>query len=265
MRSPGAAFDLRAAMAHELRAALGELNAGVEPSVLHRCRVRLKRARALARVGALTAPGLAAIFNESARSVMRMLAPVHDLSALADTARLLAETANERDAEALVATADNLDAARGGLPALDIAAARAGVIDLIALAQVWPAPSARQLRAGAKRIAKRARRLRRRNRHAKRPRLRHRWRKREKDRLYAATLMEDTWPGRRRRKHGEALGHVLGLERDARLLMKRLLAQPALAGDEAQARRARRALRSYRERLHARADMLRVQLHAAGA
>ncbi|HYD71906.1 MAG TPA: CHAD domain-containing protein, partial [Candidatus Binatia bacterium] len=96
MRSPGSAFDLRAAMALELNAAMEELDSRGGPKALHRCRVRLKRARALARLGEVVAPGLASVFNESARSVMRTLAQAHDLVALADTARLLAETANDK-------------------------------------------------------------------------------------------------------------------------------------------------------------------------
>ena len=264
MRSPGAAFDLRAAMTQELNAALEELDSRGGPKALHRCRVRLKRARALARLGKVVAPGLASVFNESARSVMRALAQAHDLVALADTARLLAETANDRSAEALVATADALDAARDALPDFDNQDVRVGVKDLVALAQVWPEPSARQIREGAKRIAKRARRTRRRGRRAAETSLRHEWRKREKDRLYAVTLMEGAWPRRRRRKQSETLGHLLGLERDALLLIERLETEPALAGDVSNATRARRALSKYCGSLRRRADRLGGQLHADG-
>jgi hypothetical protein len=264
MRSPGAAFDLRAAMTQDLNAALEELDSRGGPKALHRCRVRLKRARALARLGKVVAPGLASVFNESARSVMRTLAQAHDLVALADTARLLAETAKEKNAEALVAAADALDAARDALPNFDTQGVRVGIKDLVALAQVWPEPSARQIREGAKRIAKRARRTRRRGRRATEASLRHEWRKREKDRFYAVTLMEDAWPRRRRRKRSETLGHLLGLERDALLLIERLEAEPALAGDASNATRARRALRRYCGSLRKRADKLGGQLLSDG-
>jgi hypothetical protein len=264
MRSPGAAFDLRAAMTQELNAALEELDSG-GPKALHRCRVRLKRARALARVGKVVAPGLASVFNESARSVMRTLAQSHELATLADTARILAETAGEKDAEALVATADSLDAARDALPPFDDQAVRVPIRDLIALAQVWPEPSPRQIRSGAKRIAKRARRLRRRGRDAKGLALRHDWRKREKDRFYAASLMERAWPGRRQRKPSQTLGHLLGLERDALLLIERLETEPALAGDASGATRARRVLRKYCVSLRKRANKLGDRLQAEGA
>ena len=264
MRSPGAAFDLRAAMTQELNAALEELNSFGGPRSLHRCRVQLKRARALARLGKVVAPGLASVFNESARSVMRTLAQAHDLVALADTARLLAETANDKSAEALIAAADALDAARDALPVFDGQGVRVGIKDLIALAQVWPEPSPRQIREGAKRIAKRARRLRRRGRRAVEMSLRHEWRKREKDRFYAVMLMEGSWPRRRRRKQSETLGHLLGLERDALLLIERLETEPSLAGDASNAIRAQRALRKYCGTLRKRADKLGGQLHAGG-
>ena len=49
MRSPGAAFDLRAALTQELSAAIEEIDTPIpRPAAVHRCRVRLKRARALA-------------------------------------------------------------------------------------------------------------------------------------------------------------------------------------------------------------------------
>jgi hypothetical protein len=248
-------------MTQELNAALEELESRGGPKALHRCRVRLKRARALARLGRVVAPGLASVFNESARAVMRTLAQAHDLVALADTARLLAETANDKNAEALVAAADSLDAARDALPTFDGQGVRVGIKDLVALAQVWPEPSARQLREGAKRIAKRARRTRCLGRRAADTSRRHEWRKREEDRFHAVTLMEGAWPCRSRRKQSETLGRLLGLERDARLLIERLEAEPALAGDASNAMRARRALRKYCGTLRKRADRLGGQLH----
>src|SRR5215468_1828648 len=90
MRSPGAAFDLRAALSDEIRGAMHEINSSeAKPKALHRCRVHLKRARSLARVGRSVAPGLSAVFNESARGVMHTLAHARDLAALALTTRKL--------------------------------------------------------------------------------------------------------------------------------------------------------------------------------
>lgn len=265
MRSPGPTFDLRATMVQELNAALEELDAPVaRPKAVHRCRVRLKRARALGRVGKTVAPGLAAVFNDSARDVMRQLGQARDLAALADTARMLSEKANPRSAAALTHTADALASAREALPELDFESVRAGIRDLLALAQVWPEPSARQIRSGAKHIAKRARRAQRHSRGADEPSSRHDWRKREKDRLYAATLLDEAWPRERRRKLSGSLGRLLGLERDVLLLMDRLQAEPALAGDEEAAARAQRVLRKYRNRLRRRADKVGERLHAGG-
>jgi hypothetical protein len=264
MRSPGAAFDLRATMTQELNAALEELDAGSGPKAMHRCRVRLKRARAVGRVGRSVAPGLAAVFNDSARTVMRQLGQARDLTALADTARTLAVKARRKNAPGLLHAADALETARLHLPERDLETIRAGIRDLIALAQVWPEPSARQICAGAKRIAKRARRTRRHGRGADQARLRHEWRKREKDRLYAASLLDGAWPGPRRRKKSDSLGRLLGMERDILLLMERLEAEPSLAGGPEAAGRARRALRKHGARLRKRADKLGDRLHAGG-
>jgi hypothetical protein len=265
MRSPGAAFDLRTAMTQELNAALEELDSRDDThKAVHRSRVRLKHARALARVGEVVAPGLAAVFNDSARSVMRTLAQAHDLAALADAARMLAETANEKSGAALVRAADNLDSARKALPALDLDNVRTGIRDLLALAQVWPEPSQRQVRAGAKRVAKRARRARRRGHATEAAASRHEWRKREKDRLYAAMLLNGAWPAPKRRKQSAALGHLLGLERDALLLTERLDAEPSIAGDETSTARAKRVLRKYSARIGRRADKMGKRLHADG-
>lgn len=265
MRSPGPAFDLRAALTIELRAALEELDASAgRPKGVHRCRVRVKRSRALARVGRACAPGLSAVFNDSARGVMHTLAQARDLAALAETARTVAEKEGSKTADALAHVAEQFDAARLTLPGVNMEAARSGLKDLLALAMVWPEASARQVRRGARRIARRAGRARRQGRGADEPARRHEWRKREKDRFYAALLLDDAWPGKRRRKVGDKLGAVLGDERDALLLMERLAAEPALAGEGDEAKRVLKALNRYRGRLANRADVLGAKLHAGG-
>jgi hypothetical protein len=266
MRSPKAAFDLRAALTEEVRAAELELDAAAsDPSALHRCRVRLKRAKALARVGRACAPGLSAVFNDSARVIMRTLAQPRTLTAMADAARMCASTAKRRLKAALTTTAENLDAERQSLPELDVETTRARLKDLLALAQVWPEASSRQIRKGARRIERRARCARARGRCADDPARRHEWRKREKDRHFAALLLGNAWPGRRRRKLTARLGDVLGEERDTLLLSQRLAADTAVAGDPEQARRALKALARRRARLARRADALGAKLrqHAA--
>jgi hypothetical protein len=266
MRSPGPAFDLRAALSEELSAAIDELDASLaRPKAVHRCRVRVKRARALARVGRGGAPGLAGVFNDTARGVMRTLAQSRDLSALADAARGVGRKTRRKAAAALETLADNLEALRLAAPGLNMEAARAGLKDLLALAMVWPEASPRQVRRGAERIVRRARRARRRGHRAKDAAPRHEWRKREKDRYYAALLLEEAWPCERRRKLGERLGDALGQEHDMLLLLERLEAAPELAGEGKAAARAVKALERRRKEAAQRADAIGARLHAHGA
>lgn len=193
---------------------------------------------------------------------MRQLAAARDLAALSEAARALASKQRKKPAAALSAIADSLDDERDALPELNTEATRAGLRDLLALAQVWPEASARQIRRGAKRVVQRARLARRRGCGSDEPAHRHEWRKREKDRLYAATLLGDAWPSKRRRKRSEKLGDMLGHERDALLLLERVAAQPSLAGDDRGAERAVRALMRRRAKLGKRADALGRRLHA---
>ena len=268
MRSPASAFDLRAAMTEEIRAALGELEAApAKAKAVHRCRVRLKRARALARLGRACAPGLAAAFNQSARTAMRALAPERDLAASAGAARRLARKSGGKSAAALAALAHGLDCARAALAPPNPDFASASLKDLLALAQVWPQASARQIAKGAHRLARRARRARRRGRIAGAPARRHEWRKCEKDRLYTVTLLGKTWPQRRkrRRKQSKQLSLLLGRERDALLLIERVTANPALAGSAQGGQRALKALKRHAERLARRANAAGAKLHAGGA
>lgn len=266
MRSPGPAFDLRAALSRELRAAIEELDrSGGRPKGVHRCRVRIKRARALARVGRAVAPGLAEVFNDSARGVMRTLGQARDLVALAEAARRAAKKGDKRETEALMHVSETLDAERAFLAPLDMEGARSGLKDLLALARVWPEASHRQIKRGAERVIRRARTARRRGHGSDEAARRHEWRKREKDRFYAALLLDDAWPTARRRKAGEKLGDALGLERDALLLMERIEADPTLAGEGKAAKRATRVLRKRCVRYANRADDLGARLHNGGA
>lgn len=259
MRSPGPTFDLRAALIAELRACAADLEvAPGDARALHHCRVALKRARALARVGAIAAPGLAAVFDESARVSMRALAPARAQHALAEAARAAAKEARgKKTAAALTAAAEALDAESAVAPEPHFASVAACVRDLLALAQVWPDSSARQIKRGARRVIRRARRARRRGCCAQQRGKRHAWRKREKDRLYAATLLGEAWPGRKRRHSSGALTELLGQERDAELLLERLCASPT------NSKRAIKALRRRRDALRAKADAMGARLRKA--
>lgn len=263
MRSPGSTFDLRAALSDEVRGALAELEKGdSERKAVHACRVRLKRARSLARVGHAFAPGLSAVFNDSARGIMRSLAEARNLAALAKAARRLAKKSKKRAAAGLKSASDALESARAAAAPVDLAAVNTGLRDLLALAQVWPEASARQVKRGARRVARRARRAWRKGSDRDAPaERRHAWRQREKDRLYAAALMDGAWPGRRRRGANKRLVDRLGLEHDLMLLTQQLEASPSLAADEASGAAALKAVRARRKQLAKSARRVAARLH----
>ena len=254
MRSPGPAFDLRAALTDELRGAIEELDViQGDPKAVHRCRVRVKRARALARIGRACAPGLSTVFIDSARALMRNLALARDPAALCEAAHDVARKSNKRAARAFELVAHAIDETAASRPGLNLEAARAGLKDLLALAQVWPEASQRQIR-----------RARRRGLGSADPVVRHEWRSREKDRAFAADILgPDVWPGRRRRKTGDKIGVALGGERDALLLMERLVAEPEMAGDERDLVRTLKRLNRRRAKLARRADALSEKMRRA--
>lgn len=260
LRPPGPAFDLSAALTTEIRAAQAALATSLSVKAVHHCRVQLKRARALARLGRVGAPGLAAVFDDSARATMHLLAPAREHAALAAVARRAAKSAPEKAATALNAAADRLDYAPAPAPA---AALEAALKDLHALAQVWPEASARQITRGAEEIVRRARRARRRGLENDDMALRHKWRRREKERLYAAEALGADWPRRRLRKRAARLVDTLGKEHDTLLLIERLCGAPLIANDEAVPKSALKALRRQAKRLRQRADTLGRKLRDA--
>jgi CHAD domain len=254
MRSPSG-FDLRGALSSELSGALEALEtAPISPQAVHRSRVHLKRARALARVGKVCAPGMAAMFNQTARAAMAALSHTRDDAALIEIAQEAAKQTKKKQASALRALADALAAGNPRPP--DIEAACANLRDLQALAQVWPEASESQIRAGARHIARRAARARDAGARSHDGHERHEWRKREKDRLYAAILLGDAWPGRRRRKRAEKICEALGAERDVRRLIDRLAANVVSAGSPKADVRALKALMRRLQHFSQRADRL---------
>lgn len=263
MRQEAEAFDLKAALREELAAAQTALATLDGAPAVHRCRVAVKRARTLARIGAEGAPGLAEVFNDAARTLMAELSGARDLAALAITARTQARKGSGASATALKRAAalltDLADAA--GLPAKETTEKRLG--ELVALAEVWPEPTARQLKASLVTILKRARRAAKRARGKRKPELRHKWRKREKDRHYAALLTAEAWPSKYKRRRGRSqkLTRALGGERELLLLMAKIEQNPDLAGGSKQAAQALRFLNDA-HRLRARkADRLGRLLH----
>lgn len=265
MRPPGPAFDVRTALAAEIRAAQLMLSAPLTAKAVHAGRVSLKRARAVARVGRAVAPGLAAVFDKSARAAMHLLAPTRELAALAAAARASAKEGGRKARAALSAAAKSFDFAGNASAVADHAALSAALKDLHALALVWPEASPRQIARGAEAIVRRARRARRRALASSDPAVRHAWRRREKERLYAAEALGADWPRKRQRKRAARLCDVLGKERDALILLERLSAEPILANDEAAPSAALRVLRKRAKHWRARADAIGARLNAARA
>ena len=190
-----------------------------------------------------------------------LLAPSQNLSALAKIARKFRKKSRGKTAAAFEAAAQTLDAERAARAPVDVQAAHTGLKDLLALAQVWPEPSARQIRRGARRLAGKARRAFRRARTSADETLRHDWRKREKDRLYAVELLGPAWPARRRRRASQKLGETLGCEHDVCLLLTRMDAAPILANEERASARATLTLERTLKRLRRKADALGARVH----
>ncbi len=242
MRSP-LGFDLRGALSGELRAAAAMLDASAnDPKAVHRCRVHLKRARALSRVGKQWAPGLAKVFNQTARAAMGALAHRRDAAALIEAAETAEKRSRRKAAAAMRALAATMTQTDATSTPIDVHAASIAIRDLQALAQVWPEASPRQVRAGAKRVARAARRVRKDAVEVRDADLRHDWRKREKDRLYAAEILGKVWPARHSRKSAERLCDLLGMERDTSRLMQRVQAGAVSTGSPDVDARALKAL-----------------------
>lgn len=261
MRSPGQPFDLRAALAEEVRAAQEEVAAAAEDiDAVHRARVRLKRARAVARVGADAAPGLQSLFDQSARSVMRCLAQARAYAALAAAARDASKRAPKKAAAGLVNAAHGLDSALRTAPAPDYQGINNALRDLLALAQVWPETSARQIVRGCRELARQAKRARRRALGDAGPSARHIWRKCESDRRHAIMVLGEAWPRRRGLRKSTRVVAALGRERDAALLIARIKKAPALAGDDDGARRACKVLKRRKRKFADRANAVGATL-----
>jgi hypothetical protein len=266
VRSPGPSFDIRSALTAEMRAAHTLTRSPLTAQAVHAGRLHLKRARALAEAGGAGAPGLAAVFDEAARGALHALAPVRELAALAETARRSARRAGRKSALALHAAAERLDNACAALLAGFDHAALAGVVqDLLALAQVWPEASPRQIARGADALIRRARRARRRALSSDEPAVRHAWRRREKARLYAAQALARAWPSRRKRAASAKLCHALGQERDTLLLIERLSANPIAANDDPTSDDTLDVLRARARRWRKRANKLGRRLRRARA
>lgn len=250
------AFSWKSALLAEIDAAALALVDPDPEQAIHQTRVRLKRVRTLARLGG------ADRVSRTARALKYTLSGWRDLTALENAARETAVNARKKGAGALIDIAARLSQARVtlGRPTVDDLGAALAQLkqDADALFDL----DARIVRKGAKRIAKEARRAWAQATRSRNEDARHRWRRREKDRLYAATMLGDDWPTKGRRRLNDELGDVLGRERDARLLLARLKSEPAPHTPAAKS--ARRALKRAIRKLSRKADALGAQLHRGG-
>lgn len=264
MRSPSSTFDLRAALCEEVNEAIAALDR--DAKAVHACRVKLKRARALARIGHVFAPGMAAVFNDTAREIMHELAIARNLAALSKAARKLAKRSKKRAKASLRCLSQALTEQRKAAGPPDLAAVETGLRDLLALAQVWPEASALQVRRGARYVARRARRAWRKGRDADASvEKRHEWRQREKDRLYVSSILGEAWPRRHRRARNERLVDLLGREHDLMLLTQRVENSPEFTGGGDNAEAAIEALQARRRQLLKRARRVAERLHSCRA
>ncbi len=256
MRSPAPAFDVRTALTAEIRSVQASLAAPLTAKGVHAGRVGLKRARAIARIGRDGAPGLAAVFDESARAAMRLLAETRANAALAAAAREAAKTQGRKAGAALAVAADRIEFA-GGAETPSLRETLAGALkDLHALAHVWPEASERQIARAVEAILGRVRRARRRGLASGDPDARHKWRRREKERLYAAEALGADWPRPRQLKRAARVCDALGKERDTLLLLARIETQDLPANAEPAPEAALKALRKRAKHWRRRADKL---------
>lgn len=261
---PDAPFELGRAMADQVFSAFAACSVDkLDEKSVHSCRVHLKRARALARAGRDAAPGLYGVFNDSAREIMQSLSHARDLSALAQTARSLAETSSPKTSAALLLCAAALDEERQALAPLRAADIRSALRALLSLAQVWPKTTLAHTRRGAERMARRARCAYRDGARAHQAELRHTWRKREKDRLYIVDLLQEQWPKHlpKRRRSSSALSNCLGKEREILLLIEKITTLPDIAGGADGAARALQACAKRERGLQRQACKLGARVH----
>ena len=219
---------------------------------MHAARVRLKRARMIARIGGVGAPGLAGVLMK-ARGVRLMAAARETLASL----RAMSPAPGLKAAAALNA------AANYETPPPRAASNCAGRTQRSACAGACLARAvARQIARGRAGM-RRAERAREAGLDHKHQAARHRWRRREKERLYAAEALGADWPGPRRRNLAARLCDALGKERDALILLERLISTPLPANAEPTPKRALKALKARAKHWRKRSDKLGAKLARA--
>jgi CHAD domain-containing protein len=262
-RAPVGGRGFRARLGREVAEALRCLGDELTPDAVHAARLALKRARALARVGSAWAAPEAAAFNREAQTALRVLGAWRDADVQRQTASHVGRNAPPElraDLRAFVRQGGGpmRGDARGRMAKL-----KAALANLQAMASAWPRTPRGGFVAGIARVIRRARRGWKRAGGTRDARARHRWRRREKERLHAAQLLASAWPAgvRARRRVNRRLDATLGEERDLVLLWMRLR-----SGATGRATVSGRIHLGHRiKRLQRQADALGRRLHAGRA
>lgn len=218
----------------EVAAALAKARKGLshpDPAeAARRCRVSLKRARALARLCQPADPVRAAGFNAKAGEIGRSLSALRDEGAVRAGARLALSAnpgkAARRELRPWALAVAEPEQAVGA----DVRPILTKLRRLERARQTWPDAPFEALVEGAHRLSRRAEKAAERARGGKDVELRHVWRKREKARIAALRAMGPHWPGPKRLSASLALARALGAERDVLLLEERLAQVDAPAG-----------------------------------
>jgi hypothetical protein len=256
-RNAPSAFSWKAALLAEIASARRALHDPDPDTAVHQARVSLKRVRALARLGGADS------IARTARALKYALAGWRDLTALENAARDTAALSRPKAAAALEDIAARLSQARMTLGRPAIADLDEALARLRGDAEALGDLDQRSVRRRAHALVRDTRKAWKKARLGGDIEARHRWRRRVKDRFFAATALGEAWPARRRRRINEDLGNVLGRERDARLLLARLESEPA--PHTGAAKNARRALKRAIRKHARRADRLGRKLHRGGA
>ena len=227
----------------------------------HRCRVALKRARALARLARLAAPDAARALNTQARAVMAALSASRDAAAMADAARFAAAGARPKAKAALLLVAQRL-AGSAAVTAPDaLKAVKADLARLLIRAKAFPPVSDADLVKGAEVLEAKAHRAFLKAHGRGCAERRHAWRKRAKDVQVAGKMLGPVWRRHGRPNAAAAVGQALGAERDLLLLEDKLRDEPALAGRARAAAKAIQSIRLARRCMGAHADRLGAKLY----
>src|SRR5262249_3850076 len=155
---PTPAFDLKSALRIQLEAAIDAFENLRADDAVHRGRVALKRARALARLAQHAEPALSGQIIAQVRPIMQRFSHARDLTALEGCARPWAAIEQQAQVkQALLGVARRLTAKRKAAEAPDLESAVADVRRLIGYLAAWPDISDEAVSLGAARLARRAR------------------------------------------------------------------------------------------------------------